>query len=104
TSNSSSNVIEFFRIHNIQNIHEIRSSNGLFGKHHTIKKYMKKYRLNREDVLYIGDETRDIIASKKCHIDVMAVTWGLDTKDNLLALKPNILVEQPWELVQFLDK
>ncbi|MGO4183459.1 HAD-IA family hydrolase [Paenibacillus sp. MCAF9] len=104
TSNSAANVSDFLHTQNFKRIHEVRSSNGLFGKHQTLKKYLKDNHLNREDVIYIGDETRDIIACKKCEIDVIAVSWGLDTKESLLGEDPNYLVDQPHEIRGILIK
>ncbi|BBH22001.1 phosphoglycolate phosphatase [Paenibacillus baekrokdamisoli] len=104
TSNAAANVTEFLQIQGLKGFHDVRSSNGLFGKHQTLKQYMKENRLNREDILYIGDERRDILACKKCNIDVIAVTWGLDTMDSLLAEKPNYLVKQPQEIMEILTR
>lgn len=103
TSNSATNVTEFLDFQGLKGFHEIRSSNGLFGKHKTIMKYMKENGLKREDVIYIGDEQRDIAACRKCNIDIVAVSWGLDTKEVLLAAKPNYFVEQPREIIEILS-
>ena len=99
TSNSSSNVMAFLKHQGMHSLHEVRSSNGLFGKHQTLKKYMKENQLDRREVIYIGDEHRDVIACKKCKIDVIGVTWGLDTKNLLSSAGPTYLIEQPHEII-----
>jgi phosphoglycolate phosphatase len=104
TSNSATNVTEFLDFQGFKGFHDVRSSNGLFGKHQTIKKYMKENRLNSKDVIYIGDELRDVVACKKCNIDVIAVSWGLDTKEMLLAEKPTYLVERPQEIIEVITR
>jgi phosphoglycolate phosphatase len=43
--------------------------------------------------------TKDMIACKKCKIDVIGVTWGLDTKNLLSSAGPAYLIEQPHEII-----
>jgi len=55
--------------------------------------------LAKEAVLYVGDELRDIEASRKVGLRVIAVTWGLFGKEALEALNPDAVVETSEELV-----
>ena len=54
-----------------------------FGKSRTINRCLAKYHLNPTDVLYIGDEVRDVLACQKSGIDMLAVTWGLNSQESL---------------------
>ncbi len=56
----------------------------LFGKHRTIRKAFRKENLIIDTVIYIGDEVRDIQACHKVGLDVIAVTWGLNTREALI--------------------
>lgn len=103
TSNAANNVADFLQPHGIHTLHEIRSSNGLFGKHKTIQSYLKENQLRPEDVVYVGDELRDIVASHKCGIKVVGVTWGLDPKELLISGKPSYLIDQPNELLRLIE-
>ena len=47
---------------------------------------------------YITDTVRDIDRCRSCSINVIAVTWGYDSKDILSAAEPEILVSSPAEL------
>lgn len=99
TSNSAANATEFLSRHGIHSLHDVQTSKGLFGKHQTIRKYMKDNVLNSRDVVYIGDEQRDVIACKKNKIDSIGVTWGIDTKDLLSSVEPRYMIEQPNEII-----
>ena len=59
---------------------------------------IKEYKLNLEEVIYIGDEDRDIIAAKRVGVKVIAVTWGYNSKEKLMKEKPDCLVSSPKEL------
>lgn len=58
---------------------------SLFGKAAVLRKALVEQSLTRSDVLYVGDEVRDIDACRKAGLDVIAVTWGLNTKEALAA-------------------
>ncbi len=101
TSNSADNVEAFFELHNIQIFDFLRSS-SVFGKSKHLKKVLHQYNFKKRDVLYVGDEARDIVAAKKVGIDVAAVTWGFNSIDRLKAEKPNYLIEEVSELKRIL--
>ncbi|QRN85411.1 HAD-IA family hydrolase [Clostridia bacterium] len=101
TSNSADNVEAFFELHNIQMFDFLRSS-SVFGKSKHLKKVLHQYNFKKRDVLYVGDEARDIVAAKKVGIDVAAVTWGFNSIDRLKAEKPNYLIEEVSELKRIL--
>ncbi|KQO18272.1 HAD hydrolase-like protein [Paenibacillus sp. Leaf72] len=103
TSNAANNVADFLQPRGIHTLHDIRSSSGLFGKHKTIQTYLKQNRLRPDDVIYVGDELRDIVASHKCGIKVIGVTWGLDPKELLESGKPSFLIDQPQELLRLIE-
>jgi len=100
TSNSASNIREYFNHREIDLFPHIQSSQGLFGKHRAIKNYMRQYQLTNKDLIYIGDEVRDIQASKKNRIDVIAVAWGLDPREALLSEEPSYYVEHPTQILE----
>jgi phosphoglycolate phosphatase len=55
--------------------------------------------LDRNHVLYIGDETRDIEAAHKAGVRVAAVTWGYNNAEMLKRFSPDYLVSRPHELL-----
>lgn len=105
SSNSKSTIEAILQRNGLEGIFNyIYSSKNLFGKHFTINAFLKKHNLKREDVIYIGDELRDIVSCKKCRIKIISVTWGYDSSDLLLAHKPDFIVNNPIEIVDIAKK
>lgn len=101
TSNSEENVKIFLENHGMQELFSfIYSETRLFSKHRIISKFMKKNNLNPEEVIYVGDETRDIEASKRIQIKVIAVSWGFNSREALAKQNPDFLVYKPSELIE----
>jgi phosphoglycolate phosphatase-like HAD superfamily hydrolase len=59
---------------------------------------LKKEKIHKKDVIYVGDETRDVLAMKKVHIPVIAVSWGLTAPEKLASLLPDLLLASPEDL------
>jgi phosphoglycolate phosphatase len=57
-------------------------------------------RLAGGDVLYVGDEVRDIDAARKAGVKVAAVTWGFHTAEFLRSGKPDFVVGNARELLE----
>ena len=58
-------------------------------------KFLKPY---AGDSLYITDEVRDIIECQKINMDVLAVTWGLDSEEKLKSHRPTQIIYSPKDL------
>jgi phosphoglycolate phosphatase-like HAD superfamily hydrolase len=52
------------------------------------------------EILYVGDETRDIEAAKESGLRMAAVTWGYNSAVALSALNPEHLLQSPLELLK----
>ncbi|MGD8448999.1 MAG: HAD-IA family hydrolase [Desulfobacterales bacterium] len=105
SSNSKENIECFLNKNSVQELFSfIYSDSSLFGKEIVLKRLGKKQRLSLREMLYIGDEDRDIHAARKLKIPIIAVSWGYNIKDLLAAKKPDYLVEQPEELLRILTK
>ncbi|MFC5701938.1 HAD hydrolase-like protein [Cohnella faecalis] len=102
TSNSEANVREYLRNREISIFDHVYSANGLFGKHRTINQYRKQHRLSREELIYVGDETRDIQACRKSRVPIIAVTWGVEDRALLAAANPDYLIDRPQEIANVL--
>ena len=76
----------------------------MFGKDKVIKKMLKTQRFNAKDVIYVGDETRDIDAAKQAKVTIIAVTWGFNTAKALTESSPNFLAHNPRELLEIVEK
>lgn len=103
TSNSEENVKLFLQKYEMQDLFNfIYSETSLFSKDKSLSKLMKKNNLSLDEILYVGDETRDIEASKKIQIQVIAVTWGFNSGEILAKHNPDFLIQQPSELIEVL--
>lgn len=99
SSNSFENVHLFLRRHDIQCFEWVEGTGGILKKHSRINHQIKKHKLDRDRVIYIGDESRDIVAAKKCGIKVIAVSWGFHTAEHLCAFDPDYLVKDANEIL-----
>jgi phosphoglycolate phosphatase len=100
TSNSVSNVSKFLDINNLSCYFDfIYSGRSLFGKEKVIRRLFIHENLSADRVVYVGDETRDIEASKNTGIPVVAVSWGLNRRDVLASLSPDQIADEPKELL-----
>jgi len=75
----------------------------LFGKGKALKRIIRAERLAHSDVLYIGDELRDVEAAKKAGVKVAAVTWGFHTAELLRTGTPDYVVSDANELVGLVE-
>ncbi|WP_128894056.1 HAD hydrolase-like protein [Longirhabdus pacifica] len=98
SSNSTDVIEQFCHTNQLDYIQDVYSSAHIFGKHHSLEKYVDQYDISKQQVLYVGDEYRDIAACKKAEIPIIAVTWGFDAKTLLEEGEPNYLVDDPTEL------
>jgi len=98
TTNSKANVQMFLESNNA-NIFDFISSASMFGKEYKMKRIMKKEKLRTSEVLYVGDEIRDINAAKNAGIDIASVGWGYNTVESLKKHKPEYLITEPSELI-----
>ena len=100
TSNSKENVMLFLEKNNMHNLFNfIYSGATLFGKSKVINKILIQENLDSEEVIYVGDETRDIEAARKSYIKAIAVSWGFNSQEALAAQNPDFLIHQPNELI-----
>jgi phosphoglycolate phosphatase len=103
TSNASANVDLFLRTHGMREPFDfISSTSKLTGKAKHLRAIRKTFSLRHEEMLYIGDELRDVKASQKAGIPVAAVTWGFNSRESLAAEKPDYLFDRPADFLRLL--
>lgn len=105
TSNTVENVNIFLKNHKMRKEFSfINSSGSLFGKAKVLNNLIDKYKLDKKNIIYIGDEVRDIEASKSVGINVIGVTWGLNSYEALLSAKPSSIANSTEELFKLIKK
>ena len=101
TPNSQENVKLFLKTNELDSLFEfIYSGVTIFGKTSIINNALRQKQLKPQEVIYVGDETRDIEASKKANIKVIAVTWGFNSEEVLAKQNPDFLINQPSQLLE----
>lgn len=104
TTNSKENVLYFLKHHGLDIFDFIQSERSILGKDKGLRNILEKNNLQPTEVLYIGDEIRDIDACKENNVKIISVTWGFNTKNILKQNKPDFLVNTPSEILKIINK
>jgi phosphoglycolate phosphatase len=102
SSNARSNVQRFLDAHELDDFEFINTASSVWGKQRRLKAVLKSRQLAARDVVYVGDEVRDIEATKALGVRVIAVAWGYTAREYLAAHEPDHLIDRPEELLQIL--
>lgn len=103
SSNEEKNIRTFLQIHELNYFSTIMCSKKLFAKDRLMRKYVKHNNFDVSQVLYVGDEERDIVASKKCGIKVIWAKWGFDSIENVRNAEPDYIAERPEDVVHIVQ-
>ena len=95
TSNDASIVNDFLMQNEWNMFDHVQAGVNLFGKSQAIRDFLKKNKLSSDNTIYVGDEIRDIEASRSVGIPIISVTWGFNTREALLRYKPEYLIDTP---------
>jgi phosphoglycolate phosphatase len=94
SSNSIENVKQLLERENATHLfNKIVCGSSMLGKHRNLLRTIRGLGVSPTNVIYIGDETRDITAAKKIGIRVAAVSWGFHALPTLQAYKPDYIFE-----------
>lgn len=105
TSNSSENVKIVMENYQLQESFSfVYSEKIVWGKHRVIKHWLKESQTESDHVIYVGDERRDILAARRANIKMIAVTWGFNTKEILMAENPDGLIDSPQQLMGMIQE
>ncbi len=102
SSNAAENINKFLKLNNILFFKAVRSSKNILKKDIEIEKLLRKFKISKEDAVYIGDEIQDIIACRQIKMEVIAVSWGHDSFEALKENKPDYLCDTPEDLYKYL--
>ena len=99
SSNSIENIEFFLESHGLLDaFSKIYGDVSIFGKARMLRKIMRRNQLSRNDVVYVGDEVRDIEGAKHAGVRVIAVGWGYNVPSILKQHHPDVLVDNAQEL------
>ncbi|MEM6254586.1 MAG: HAD hydrolase-like protein [Cyanobacteria bacterium P01_D01_bin.156] len=105
SSNAPSTIHTFLKHHDlVQVFTQVYGNIGLLGKARSLRRIMRRHRLVPEEILYVGDETRDIESAHCQGLAVASVSWGFSDRIALEAQGPTFLVDAPDELYQAINE
>ena len=98
SSNSKENIEKFCENNNLLMFDFIHSEKNIFGKDKSLNNIIKKNNSKKEEMVYVGDEVRDIEACRKVGLDIISVGWGFNTPELLKKYNSNI-IDTPSQLL-----
>lgn len=63
-----------------------------------IKRFLKSKKITEKDMLYVGDEQRDVAACKKAGVNVIWVSWGYDVIETVKKMHQITWFISRWKL------
>lgn len=99
TSNSSKTVRAFLDRQFARPYFDFISSTSMFTKDRKLKRICRKLKIKPCELLYIGDETRDVIACHRAGVDIAAVSWGYNTRQALIKCRPTYMIDDLWDII-----
>ncbi|NNE90080.1 MAG: HAD-IA family hydrolase [Verrucomicrobiales bacterium] len=100
SSNSTDNIRSFLdRFGLLHCFGFIEAGVSLFGKPQRIRNVLRKEKFDSENAIYVGDETRDMEASRKVGVCGIAVCWGANGRDAMMTEGPEFCIDDPAELI-----
>jgi phosphoglycolate phosphatase len=100
SSNKKENIITVIKKEGIDTlIKDVKADRMIFGKAGILEKMIRQNNLQKEKTLYVGDEVRDIEASRQAEIKSIAVSWGFNDPAFLKSHKPDFIAEKPNDIL-----
>ncbi|HEX6037740.1 HAD hydrolase-like protein [Longimicrobium sp.] len=98
TSNSAENVRRVLGPESAALVRHVEGGASIFGKQPKMRKVLRASGVPASRAISIGDEIRDLHASRAAGMAFGAVGWGFATPDALRALKPEMFFEHVDEI------
>lgn len=102
SSNSVENIRAFFDLKELT-VKDIFCSSNIFGKDKMLKKFLASKNLKTSEILYVGDEARDIIACNRLGIKIAWVSWGYDSPEAIKDHQPAYTVHKASDLLHLIS-
>ncbi len=102
STNSTENIRGFLQKNNLDIFEIIYGGGSLFNKAKNIKRLIKNYNLRPGEIIYVGDEVRDIEAAQKAGVKIISVSWGFNTKEVLNQHNPGRVIDKPEDILNLI--
>jgi HAD superfamily hydrolase (TIGR01549 family) len=104
SSNSRSNIERFLTRYRLNDFERIDAGASLFGKARRLQRLLKVSHMVPSEVIYVGDELRDLEAAREVGATSIAVSWGYAERRVLHRSEPDFLVDDAWQLGKVLSE
>jgi HAD superfamily hydrolase (TIGR01549 family) len=103
SSNLKKNIVRFLEKEKINQYFEnVYVGRNLLGKDKDLLNILKKEGLKTDEVYYIADEIRDILACQKAKIKMIGVSWGLAKSETLKKAGADLIIKKPSEILKII--
>lgn len=103
STNSKENIAKFLKTNGIDEcFDDIYFSTSLLSKTLSLKKVIRIRKIKPIDAVFIGDESKDILAARANKLRSVAVTWGYNTKTLLESKKPSAIASEPSQIIKII--
>lgn len=102
SSNIRQNIDSLLKKHKIDFFDFIYCERNIFGKDRVLRKILKEEGLKKEEAFYVGDEIRDIEASHKAGIKIIAVSWGFNSRQALIKNNCDFIADKSMDIISYL--
>lgn len=100
SSNTVENITNYLKDQGWEGIFEFVYAGGEVGnKSELIKQMLLERKLTCANVIYVGDEPRDVVAARDAGVAAIGVTWGFQPKEAFTEVDPRWLIDSPKELL-----
>jgi phosphoglycolate phosphatase len=103
STNTTRNINKFLRHHDLEKsfVH-VYGGVGMFGKAPALRRLLREQHIGTGKAVYVGDETRDVMAARSLGVRVIAVTWGFAREADLKADGADGLARRPRDLLRLI--
>jgi len=103
SSNMKENIKKFLEVKRLTVFFEfVYCEKNIFGKEKAIRHMLTDRGLKKTEIVYIGDEVRDIEAARKAGVKIISVSWGFNSKENLQKYQPDFLAGTAGDIEEYL--
>lgn len=105
STNRKENILAFLEKNKLpESFDVVHTVKGFFSKHRSIRKIMKDYSVKSHEILYVGDEDRDVESMKKEDIKTISVVWGYNSEELLRKVNPYFIAKEPKDILRLIRK
>ena len=71
---------------------------------YSCKEIINDMKLNKDEVLYVGDSDVDVITGKNAGVKTVWVSWGLRSYEDVKDSNPDYMIDEPKQLLNIIDE